>query len=133
MNPNNPEVLIYYANLYSNLGRHEEALTMAKRARELDPLNLRTNALEAQFMIDAGQNDEALERLQKTLTSIRIIGSPTFSPSAFISKREYMRKPSNRVGGRVEFTIAPVPIRFSATRWRNRGANRKPGSSLKNF
>ena len=67
LNPNNPDTLIYYANLYSNLGRHSEALAMAKRARELDPLNLRTNALEGQFMIHAGQTDEALERLQKTL------------------------------------------------------------------
>ena len=67
LNPNNPDTLIYYANLHSNLGRHREALEMAKRARELDPLNLRVSALEAQFMIHAGQTDEAIERLRKTL------------------------------------------------------------------
>ena len=132
MNPNNPEVLIYYANLYSNLGRHEEALTMAKRARELDPLNLRTNALEAQFMIHAGQNDEALERLQKTLDLDQNHWlANIFTVSVYIEKGMYAEAIEQRGGH--ETIAAQATSVVLATRWRNRGANRKPGSSLKNF
>ena len=90
LNPNNPDTLIYYANLYSNLGRHSEALAMAKRARELDPLNLRTNALEGQFMIHAGQTDQALERLQKTLELDQNHWlANIFTVSAYIEKGMY--------------------------------------------
>jgi len=90
LNPNNSETLIYYANLHSNLGRHSEALAMAKRARELDPLNLRTSALEAQFMIHAGQTDQALERLHKTLELDRNHWlANMFTVSAYIEKGMY--------------------------------------------
>jgi len=67
LDPDSADAHIYYANLLSNLGRHDEALAKAKVATELDPLNLRTNALAGQFLLHAGRTDEALERLRKTL------------------------------------------------------------------
>ncbi len=67
LDPNNANANLSYAHLKSNLGRHEEAIAMAKRARELDPLSLIINSLEAQFLFFAGRNDEALSRAQKTL------------------------------------------------------------------
>jgi tetratricopeptide (TPR) repeat protein len=67
LDPENADAHIFYANLFSNLGRHDEALARAKVARELDPLNLRINALEGQFLIHAGRTDEAMDRLRKTL------------------------------------------------------------------
>ena len=58
LDPSLSEAQIYYANLLSNLGRHEEALVFARRARELDPLNTRVNALEGQFLLHAGRPDD---------------------------------------------------------------------------
>ena len=66
LDPDSSDTLIFYAHLLSNTGRHAEALPMARRANELDPLNLRNGALEGQFLIFAGRADEALVRLQKT-------------------------------------------------------------------
>ena len=67
LDENNADAHSYYANLLSNTGRHAEALTEGKRARELEPLNLRINALEGQFLVFAGQVDAGIDRLQKTL------------------------------------------------------------------
>jgi serine/threonine protein kinase/Tfp pilus assembly protein PilF len=67
LDENNADAHSYYANLLSNTGRHAEALAEAKRARELEPLNLRINALEGQFLVFAGQVDAGIDRLHKTL------------------------------------------------------------------
>ena len=56
-----------YAHFLSNTGRHEQALFEIKLARELEPLNLRTGALEGQFLLHAGQTDAALDRLNETI------------------------------------------------------------------
>jgi DNA-binding winged helix-turn-helix (wHTH) protein/TolB-like protein/Tfp pilus assembly protein PilF len=67
LDPDNPAAIFYYAHLNSNLGRHNEAVTMGKRARELDPLSPIVNSAEGQFLFFAGRSDEALSRLQTTL------------------------------------------------------------------
>jgi DNA-binding winged helix-turn-helix (wHTH) protein/TolB-like protein/Flp pilus assembly protein TadD len=67
LEPNNSNLRFSYAHLLSNIGRHEKALVEAKRARELDPLNLVINAAEGQFLFFAGKTDEALDRLNKTI------------------------------------------------------------------
>jgi DNA-binding winged helix-turn-helix (wHTH) protein/TolB-like protein/Flp pilus assembly protein TadD len=67
LDANNARAYFFYAHLNSTLGRHEEAITMGKRARELDPLSLITNSAEGQFLFYAGRSDEALSRLHKTL------------------------------------------------------------------
>jgi serine/threonine-protein kinase len=67
LDPNNASAHYFFAHLNSNLGRHAEALTMAKRARELDPLSLLTNSVEGQFLFYAGRGDEAIARYNKTL------------------------------------------------------------------
>ncbi len=67
LNGNSAEAHYTYAHLLSNIGRHSEALAEMKRARALDPVNLRVNALEGQFLLHAGQTDEALEKLRKTV------------------------------------------------------------------
>ncbi len=56
-----------YAHLLSNIGRGEQALAEIKLSRELEPLNLRTGALEGQFLLHAGQTDAAIDRLNKTI------------------------------------------------------------------
>lgn len=67
LNPNSADNRFAYAHLLSNLGRHTEALAEAKRARELDPLNLRIVGLEALFLTHAGRTDEALVICEKVL------------------------------------------------------------------
>lgn len=56
-----------YAHLLSNSGRHEQALSEIRIARELDPLSLRTNALEGQILFFKKDYDNALDRLKKTI------------------------------------------------------------------
>lgn len=67
LSPNNSEAHRGYAHLLSVLGRHDEAVAEARRARELDPLTLITNLLEGQFLFYAGRDDDAIVRLNKTL------------------------------------------------------------------
>lgn len=67
LDPNNAAAQFFYAHLNSNLGWHEKAIAMGRRARELDPLSLIINSGEGQFLFLAGRSDEALSRLQKTL------------------------------------------------------------------
>lgn len=64
---NSQEAHFAYAHLLSNSGRHEQALAEIKIARELDPLSLRTSALEGQILFFAGDYDNALDRLQKAI------------------------------------------------------------------
>ena len=67
LSPNNADAHRGFAHLSSNLGRGDEAIAEGRRARELDPLSLLTNALEGQFLFYAGHDDEAILRLRKSL------------------------------------------------------------------
>jgi DNA-binding winged helix-turn-helix (wHTH) protein/TolB-like protein/Tfp pilus assembly protein PilF len=67
LDPNSAEAHFGYAHLLSNVGRHEQALNEIKLSRELDPVALRTNALEGQILFFAGKSDAALDRLNKTI------------------------------------------------------------------
>ncbi len=52
-----------YAHLLNNIGRFDEALAQAQRARELDPLSPLINTLEAGFLGAAGRFDDARMRI----------------------------------------------------------------------
>ncbi|HYJ91325.1 MAG TPA: tetratricopeptide repeat protein, partial [Pyrinomonadaceae bacterium] len=52
--------------LLTATGRHDEAVAEMQLARELDPVSLPTNALEAQALHYAGRETEAIQRLDKT-------------------------------------------------------------------
>jgi len=67
LNPNSADSLWMYAHLFSNLGRHEEALALAARAREVDPLSGLINAMEGQFLLHAGRTEEAIARLREAI------------------------------------------------------------------
>ena len=87
LNPNSADARLYYAHLFSNLGQHEKALAEAKRAVELDLLDLRINALEGQSLFYAGRYEEAIDRLNKTIDL-----DPNFwMPRLFIA-RAYIEK-----------------------------------------
>ncbi|MEO7539640.1 MAG: tetratricopeptide repeat protein, partial [Pyrinomonadaceae bacterium] len=90
LNPNNADAHMYYAHLLSIMGRHTEALAEVKLARELEPLDLRINTLEAQFLIHARQPDEALARLQETFKLDPDYWlAHSFAASAYIEKGMY--------------------------------------------
>jgi len=67
LSPGNTDAHRAYAHMLSNMGRHQEALVEAARARELDPRTVLTGALEGQFLLYAGKLAEAENRLRKTL------------------------------------------------------------------
>jgi DNA-binding winged helix-turn-helix (wHTH) protein/Tfp pilus assembly protein PilF len=67
LDPNSADAHYTYAHLLSNTGQHTEALIEMKLARRLDPITLRNAALESQFLLHAGQTEEALDRLRKTV------------------------------------------------------------------
>lgn len=66
--PNNAEAHIFLAHLYSNLGRKQEALTHARRARELNPISPLIGALEGMFLSDQGESEAAVRRLEEVVT-----------------------------------------------------------------
>jgi serine/threonine-protein kinase len=67
INPNGADGHRAYAVLLSDLGRHEQAIAEARRAAELDPLALITNAIEGHVLHYAGRDVEATARLRATL------------------------------------------------------------------
>jgi tetratricopeptide (TPR) repeat protein len=87
LNPNSPDAHYTYAHLLSNIGRHGEALAEMKRARALDPINLRINALESLFLYHAGQTDEAFDRLHRIAEL-----NPNFWLGHFLLSKIYIEK-----------------------------------------
>lgn len=67
LNPNLAEPHRAYALLLSTLGRHQESIGEGARAKELDPLSPIMRTLESLFLYFDGRNDEAREKLTKTL------------------------------------------------------------------
>jgi TolB-like protein/DNA-binding winged helix-turn-helix (wHTH) protein/Flp pilus assembly protein TadD len=57
----------WYAGYLMYVGRFEEGISEARRARDLDPLSLPVNNALAGRLLAAGSNDEAVEQVQKTL------------------------------------------------------------------
>lgn len=118
LDPRNAEAHSYYANLLSNMGRHSEAVAEAKLARDLDPVNLRINAIEGQCLIFAGQVDAGLDRLQQTLAlDPNYLLALNFMISGYIAKQMF---PQAEEVARKSVKIAPT----------NSSANSSLGYSL---
>lgn len=66
ISPNNSEAHRAFSLLLTVLGKHDPAVKEMRTARELDPLSLPTNALEAQALHYAGRDEEARDRINKT-------------------------------------------------------------------
>jgi TolB-like protein/Tfp pilus assembly protein PilF len=76
LNPNYAEAHHWYAIYLANIGRHDEAAPLARRAVELDPLSLLMNMTPALASYLARDYDRAVEHLQ------RIIEMETNFPAA---------------------------------------------------
>src|SRR5260370_13418674 len=66
LNPNYALAHHMYANLLVDQGRFDEGIAERKRAVEIDPLSLRSNALLGWDYYVAGRYDQALEQYRKT-------------------------------------------------------------------
>jgi TolB-like protein/DNA-binding winged helix-turn-helix (wHTH) protein/Flp pilus assembly protein TadD len=64
IDPNDTEGHLGYAHLLSVVGRHQEALTEVRRAREVGPFHLIAASLEGFFLLRAQQPEEAIRRLE---------------------------------------------------------------------
>jgi eukaryotic-like serine/threonine-protein kinase len=87
LNPGYATAHMWYSELLSELGRHEEALAEIKRAQQLDPLSLIINSVSGLRLLSAGRDDLAIEQLQKTLEI-----DPNFARAHFFLGQAYMRK-----------------------------------------
>ncbi|MBA4122957.1 MAG: protein kinase [Acidobacteria bacterium] len=67
LNPNYPVAHYYYAEMLSQLGRHDEAIAEANRAAELDPLSPIVKVVQGAMYEEAGRCDESLEILRKAI------------------------------------------------------------------
>jgi eukaryotic-like serine/threonine-protein kinase len=65
LNPNYATAHQWYAELLSQMGRHEEAIIQIKQAKELDPLSLIINSVEGWLYYLARQPDQAIEQCRK--------------------------------------------------------------------
>ena len=68
INPNSSMIHNDYARFLSVLSRHEEAISEAKRAQELDPLSAYINTTAGAVYTFAGQYDKAMENFRLSLT-----------------------------------------------------------------
>jgi serine/threonine-protein kinase len=67
LNPNYPVAHYYYAEMLSQLGRHDEAVAEATRAMELDPLSPIVKVVLGAMYDEAGRIDEAIEFMRKAI------------------------------------------------------------------
>jgi adenylate cyclase len=67
LNPSNPTIIRYAALLSKTLGRLDEAITLNRRAIELDPLQGRTHHNLGLCTYYAGQLEIAKQAFQKSL------------------------------------------------------------------
>ncbi len=86
-----------------------------KRVRELDPLNLRVNALEGMLLLYAGQTDEAIASLHKTLeldSNYRIAN--VFAARAYIEKGMFAEAIAATRKARELSAVATEPIAYGS-------------------
>ena len=67
LDPSSAPARGFYAHMLSNLGRHDEAIAEIRRAREIDPVSLITNAVEGQILFFAGDLAGSEESLRRTI------------------------------------------------------------------
>jgi TolB-like protein/Flp pilus assembly protein TadD len=87
LNPGNATAHQWYAELLSELGRHEEALAEIKQAQQLDPFSLIIHAVTADVLRTAGEDDLSIEQLRKTLEM-----DPNFAHAYFHLGMAHLRK-----------------------------------------
>lgn len=86
LNPGYATAHQWYAELLSELGRHQEALAEIKQAQQLDPFSLIIQAVHGDILRNAGQYDLAIEQLRSALEI-----DPSFAHAHFHLGMTYLR------------------------------------------
>jgi eukaryotic-like serine/threonine-protein kinase len=87
LNPNYATGLQWYAEYLSSMGRHAEALAEIGKAKDVDPLSLIVNAVEANMLYMAREYDRAIEKSKEVL-----VMDPNFPEAYEYLKRSYDQK-----------------------------------------
>ena len=87
LNPNYETAHQWYAEYLSGQGRHEEALAEIRRAKEINPVSLIINAVEAWVLYHARDYDQAIAQAQKVVEM-----DPNFAEVYEYLKRCYDQK-----------------------------------------
>ena len=67
LNPNYETAHQWYAEYLSGMGRHQEAIAEIRKAKEINPLSLIINAVEAWVLYHAREYDQAIAQAQKVV------------------------------------------------------------------
>jgi len=67
LNPSYAQARLWYSQFLVGMGRFDEAIAEARRAQELDPVNLSINANVALVLYWAHENKRSIEQLEQTL------------------------------------------------------------------
>jgi serine/threonine-protein kinase len=124
LDPDSADTYWMYAHLPSNLLRHDEALAMVSRARELDPLSGLIHAMEGQFLLHAGRPADAVARLKEAIElNPRSRVAHLFASSAYIEQRRFDEALQE---ARVAHDLCPVnsSARANEAYVKGRGGNR---------
>jgi len=92
LNPNYATAHQWYASYLVQMNRFDEALAEIKRAQGLDPLSLIINANSGLYLYYAGQYDEAIKQVSKTLEV-----DQTFGVAHLYLGYIYLQKPGRTV------------------------------------
>lgn len=87
LGPNLEDTNLRLAHVYSNLGRHEEAIRLSNRAGEIAPLSPRRWALHGQILFYAGRYDESIRHLRRAIETL-----PDFWLPRLFIQRPYLEK-----------------------------------------
>jgi TolB-like protein/DNA-binding winged helix-turn-helix (wHTH) protein/Tfp pilus assembly protein PilF len=87
LNPGYATAHQWYAELLSQIGRHDEALAEIKLAEQLDPFSLIINVVHGDALRTAGRYNLSIEQLQKSLEI-----DPNFAHAHFHLGMSYLRK-----------------------------------------
>ncbi len=107
--PDSHDARLGIAHLLSAIGRHDEAMTEVRKARQLDPYSRVSGALEGQFLMYAGRLDEAETTLRKELetdggfwVTLIHLGMVLVQKGEYEKALEYLKQASQRSGGNTE-------------------------------
>jgi adenylate cyclase len=128
LNPNYAEAHHWYAIYLANVGRHDDAMPLGKRAVELDPLSLLMNMTPALVFYLSRQYDRAVEVLQKIidlepnfLAAHSVLGNAYAQAGMFEhAMAEYQKVLGLSKGVTVVETAMKVVIAHAYARWRKR-------------
>jgi DNA-binding winged helix-turn-helix (wHTH) protein/TolB-like protein/Tfp pilus assembly protein PilF len=87
LNPNYETAHQWYAEYLSGMGRHEEAKAEVRRAKEINPVSLIINAVEAWILYHAREYDQAIAQGEKVVEM-----DPQFAEVYEYLKRSYDQK-----------------------------------------